>query len=304
MKLLIQLVIATVFINLFFLDFKVYSQENSTSLQASPAIVESVAKPGSEFDIEIRINNPTNIALPVSVTPSSISLEDELITDSESERFDIEQWISTEEEIVIVGSEESEIVTINFSIPSNALPGGHYGAINFQGLSLGESRYTDIGNVIPEISVPILLNVPGEIDETVVINTEDVFNSLYFSNSISADFSVENRGSVHNIIVPTLILNKGDSEVFRESFDARVLLPGTKRNYKEAININSPGVYTAKIEIGVGTPVQIISSGEERITVFPQIWQIIIVGFSSYGIAYIFQHRRNIKKTVIVLIKS
>lgn len=277
--------------------------QKTTSLSVSPAIIEIAAQPGRTITRDVTITNTSANAIPISIAFSGITLEDELLAGVDTARFDISEWMSTDEDIVVFNANESKTISIRIAVPRDVIPGGNYGGVAFRALALEGATQDLVNESLPEISVPILLTAPGPQTEEIVIIGSNIFPTAQFSDTLQVRFAVENRGTTHSIIAPQIVISSDGQEMRRENLQASVILPGSKKIVQDTVTQISPGSYSARVELTFGSPTQVLTTPQETLYVVPAVWKLFVVGLVGYAGAYIFSHRKNLHKAIWALTK-
>ncbi len=261
---------------LFFVNYQTSAQTNEANaaqgLQISPPRVELNAVKGGKYNIDLKVTNIT--ASDLSYTSSIVDFNSSdredgspnLVEDSTlSSTASIRTWVSNTPEFTLE-ARQSTTLRIEVSVPKNAEPGGHYGALLFSGKA-PDIDTTGVG-LSASAGTLILVRVEGDIKETADLasffSAKDGSQTSFFENGpIGFVTRIKNDGNVHikptgNIelrdmfgnLVATMAVNEGSSNV----------LPNSIRKFESNYDgVWMFGRYTANLAIGYGTTGQAIT---------------------------------------------
>jgi hypothetical protein len=176
----------------------------------------------------------------------------------------------------LLGDSESRSLVLSINVPENANPGGHYAQISVRGLSLEKSSDVGASIVIPEVAVTVLITVAGDVEASMKLSGDGVF-PLFATPRTNhmARFTVENKGNVHDLLTPILIIEKKGVEVHRKTLTPKVVLPNTKKVFDETLQLpDDYGLYEAHIQIPYANGQKLLLSEPETIIVAPSLWSI------------------------------
>jgi len=279
--------------------------QTETTISVSPAILDLIIKPGETTQVILTIRNGGGFALPVSVSPKSLLLEEEEITNKESRKAsDASSWIKLDNAEFLLAENETKKVSVGISVPKEASPGGHYAQLSVRGLSLEQSQDTGASIVIPEVAVTVLVTVPGEVTTSVGFEKKDKLFPLFLTPGadFKKSFTVINNGNIHDMITPSLVIEKSGIELYRQKLSSRVVLPHTKKVFKEILQMpRDYGVYKAYIELQYANGQKTITTDKEVLLIAPKVWSIFSVAFLTFSGLYFYNHRKNTYKAWLVL---
>jgi len=278
------------------------------SIGVSPAVIEVAGSAGQQIQRELTISNQTGIGLPVSTKVESLIDTDEVISSSIRQQFDGSSWISLDEESFLMGTDETKKIPVMISIPKDATPGGHYAQISIRGLTLENGKLEGSGTsiVVPEITVSVFITVAGYINERLNLASSDIFGITVAQGSEKLiNFNIENRGNVHALVVPMLILEKNGKEYSKTALTPKVILPNSIKSYSETWQVPKPsGIYSARIEFSYGNSAKTVASPNEKVAVMPPVWKLILLATAVLLIRYVALHHKNLKKAYKVLVSK
>jgi len=275
-----------------------------TQISVSPAIVDAPVEVGGSVKKRIQVTNGSDSALPISVEAQAVTIEGESIAGGSQKRFDVSDWISFSEKIYVFAPGETKLVEFTITAPFTALPGGHYAQISLRGLTL-ESTTDDQSSslIFPEVGVPVLITVPGEITEDASIAETNIFPLFASINEqIKGNVAVQNNGTVHNIVRAKLIFMKDGEVISNQPLQPTVILPGTQRSYEYEWMLPEYGRYEAFVELSYGSNNTIVSTYPETVYSTPSFGSLGLLAVFIWTILYLYPRRENLVSALRVLI--
>lgn len=222
-----------------------------TTITVSPAILEAATVPGTKSEKRLVIQNSGELPLPVSLEAQSLfSGQSVLLTNNE---YDAASWLKLSETTVLLAAGEQKEVPFLIETPPNAGGGGHYAQISIRGLSLESSQGTK-SLVIPEVTASILITVPGDIREQLLIDNVEFANSARPSQQKSISFELKNVGNTHSLASPSLAIYKDSELISKEPIPPQLILPGENKQFVYDWQAPSTGgKYQLNLEISYGS---------------------------------------------------
>jgi hypothetical protein len=169
------------------------------ALTFSPAIKEYTKNPGETITETLRLYNDSGrdvLLFPVFadfVAPTDESGSPSFVAnDTFSDTASLAKWIRRFEPVSIKAGGKEE-VKLTITIPQNAEPGGHYGAVLFS----DTPDTTDNIGVAAQTGPILLVNVLGDIKEDTQLLDFKTGSKFYSSLPIDFTYRMENKGSVH-----------------------------------------------------------------------------------------------------------
>ncbi|MCA9346610.1 hypothetical protein KC960_03915 [Candidatus Saccharibacteria bacterium] len=274
-----------------------------SGLSISPTRTELSVLPGADDSVTISLKNITSGDVVAKLyindfEPDNNTGEPKLITDENAHSANsIASFVSGLDDVYLAVG-ESKDVTLKVSVPSDAAPGGYYGAIRFKAIPAQAAASDATGS---EVSLTanllslVLIEVPGEITQKVAVNSiktylDDKSGTIFTNKPNKVGIEVENLGN--SFIKPFGTVNVTDfrgKQIFTyelNDFNPRSnVLPNSKRVFldyienveKKIINdkedetrtspIKLPGRYTITANVSYG-------NGGEVFTVKAHFWYI------------------------------
>ncbi len=180
-------------------------QASKITLSYTPQVIEISANPGDPpIENVVRITNGSEV--PVEITSKAVNFtaageEGEPELTEESTSFSLAQWVSITPEAYGLAPKESQDFKVTVTVPADAEPGGHFGAVQFKGLPPKDpSGNTQIGQEF-NVAPLILVSVAGDIKEEANIETFKAAKSFWTNwtddDPIMLETRIKNSGNVH-----------------------------------------------------------------------------------------------------------
>lgn len=282
---------------------------DSPSIGLSPLTFELTGNPGDVIENSLKIGNPSEEhTISVKVTVEDIAPTGEaghvVVKPAETETYSLAKWVKCEPYEFTLKPKEEKRIRFIISIPKNAEPGGHYGTVVAGSTGVVGPGMTG-ATIIPRVGALVLLTVPGEMKENLVVKD---FSAPNFSEYGPINFVTrfENRGTVH--VRPVGLVTITDwrgRKVTDLSFPQKNVLPGGVRKFET--------VWPGKWHLGKYTATLSGSYGLSNTPFSPVIltfWVIpwkIILGI-SLGLAilaiFLFITRKRWKLALRILLKG
>lgn len=255
----------------------VSAQTTGNGIKVSPVRSDLTINAGESRTITLSVQNITSGDAEFQAIINDFVSNDEngqpaLILDSDkfAPSHSLKRYMADIPNFTIAAGKTKEVkVTVN--IPSNAAAGGYYGAVRFTPAgSNGNS------NVVLSASVGsiILVKVPGDIKEDLVIDSFDVRrgedgvggSSFFTTNKkLFAVVRFKNNGNAHEQPFGKVRLLKGDkvlqeTEINKTDPKGNVLPDSVRRFNVELTSLGSFGKYTVQGNFGYGSNGQLLSA--------------------------------------------
>jgi hypothetical protein len=128
-------------------------------------------------------------------------------------RYSLRSWLEVEEEFkksITVPARSFGSFEVTIDVPENAEAGGHYAAVFLQTAPPASEGNTSVSSV-GRIASLLLINVPGEVDESLVVEDFSTNKEIYFEGNPRVLFSthLKNEGTVHAIPTGAFFISGG-----------------------------------------------------------------------------------------------
>jgi len=199
-----------------------------------PPKLELTAKPGDVISSSVKLKNNTD-----QPQEFKIGATDFIVKDSKGSpdftslksNWALTSWLSFSPKSIIIEPGKIGYVSVNISIPEDALPGGRYASIYFSQPGLIEEGQTASG-VAAELRNLILLRIQGPIEENAIIRQ---FKTPKLSEygPITIETEIANLGNYHiSPLGGIKITNMFGKTVFSQELDERNIFPKTSYEYE------------------------------------------------------------------------
>ncbi len=233
--------------------------KNELGLAIVPAIIDLFAEPGTTVSTSISIQNISDQPVSVEVDSQSLIPNDPKIDQEKRRDTDASTWLLDKERQLLLNAGEVREVDVQFLVPPDASPGGHYSLITFTTTSVAQQA--SLGPVVtPVLSSLALITVAGLIVEDASIS-ELTLPFFVFGDNQTLEFEISNTGNVHILPSATIKLyNRHNELVQRTQIPAQLVLPGTIKSFTANwSNDGHIGIHEIVVDISYGTPTQQVS---------------------------------------------
>jgi hypothetical protein len=180
----------------------------ASALTVSPVLFDQTLDPGTSVKGTVRAMNDSDAVQTYYVSVQKFVPDGEeghQLFLPEDDQTDLASWIRFESDRIEIPPRDSREVAWVANVPSDAEPGGHYGAIFFSTRPPGDVEGVGVG---AKTGVLVLLNVNGDIREEMELVS---FEALLpegepWTNRIPIQFQIrlKNSGSVHVLPVGSI----------------------------------------------------------------------------------------------------
>lgn len=229
-----------------------------TGVGITPLTFELTANSGDVFTNQVKVYNPSNAVIGIKMEVEDFTVAGEIghvkLEPAETETYSIARWISFEPGEFTLQPGEQKFVNFTISLPENAEPGGHYGAILAGTTAVVGGEFIGAA-VAGRVGSLVLLSIAGEIKEEVIVKS---FSSLNYSEYGPINFTIrfENKGTIHvkprGFVTITNWLGKKVTDV---EFPQNNVLPNSVRKIETSWDEKWlwAGKYTATLNGSYGT---------------------------------------------------
>ena len=224
------------------------------NIEVSPGKVNLNIEPGDTFTQTFRIGNFSGAEKTFYLYVNDFTVINEQGTptffeneelDEEARRFALSQWVELPSESIVIANNQTVEIDAEINVPEDAEAGGHYGAFFVQ-TQAPETAGTAVES-IGRIASLMLVNVPGDVAEEIVIAKAFTDKEIYWEDNPSIEFVtlLKNEGNVHGIPVGAFNVAggrgaKNKSVIFNQNQGA--VLPGApERRISETFKLEQKG---------------------------------------------------------------
>lgn len=281
-------IFATIFLaSAFLLPAVAYAQSTEAmSLTITPPFFELNVNPGDSWSSSIRVVNTNAGMLQVHAVVMGFAAADEFghgnftpLSELAGNSDALANWITVSDAPVSVPSDGAVDVPFSVSVPPNASPGGHYGAILIgTGGGATSTNGSQVG-VSSFISALIFVSVSGNIVESAQVHAFSTDRSYYQTPDVHFSVNIQNTGNVHvrpvGMIQIYNAFGKERGEVaINGSGTLGYILPSSSREFDEEWqgqpSLFDIGPYTAVLSLAYG------ENGTKSLTQTVSFWVLPI----------------------------
>lgn len=254
------------------------------SMEVSAPVYEFTISPGSNKQEIIKVKNTGTAAItlyPIVVDFKSNNEDGSPVLLKEGEEngtYSLTKWISVSRDPINLAPDNSAALNFNITVPANAEPGGHYGAIMFS-----SKAPQTTGNAVAigsEVGSLILVRVAGNANELAGVKEFSTDKQSYTSANVNFSIKIENQGSVHVKPTGTITIKNllgYTVAVLDVNTQQNSILPGSIRHFvanwaSSGFNI---GPYTATLNLVYGSSSKNLTASTS-FWILP--WTTILVG--------------------------
>lgn len=244
-------------------------QLNETNITFSPIKFDLNLDPGQTSNHQVIIDNKSDESLTYYITLADIETINEngdaVFSESPlNSKYSLAGWIRAPKTQVTIEPNSSEAFSFSISVPADAEPGGHFGAVFITTTPPAKAEGTG-STVITRTGPVVLVRVSGEVEESLSIESVKTDKPVYENGPVNLEARLSNNGSVHLTPAGDIIVrNMFGSEVSRETFNSTGLsvLPGSVRRFVGKFNPEFGfGKYTVEVIASYGLKNEIVSAG-------------------------------------------
>jgi len=148
------------FLFLAFLFFYPWESSADVGLSVAPQKYEMTVFPGSSQKGQLKVHNPSAVALPVNLKIIPFGAQDktgDIIIGEATAPENPVSWIELEESNFLLAPKENKRINFEITVPSGAPEGGYYMFVQFQ-LRIPDFRRERHGvKAVPSVGIPILI---------------------------------------------------------------------------------------------------------------------------------------------------
>ncbi|MEN9922005.1 MAG: hypothetical protein RL097_281 [Candidatus Parcubacteria bacterium] len=209
----------------FVVPFVAHGQSGSLTLSVSPTLFEMTANPEQEWVSTIRVvnANPYDITIytdVVNFAPQGESGQGKFlpILKEESGGQTFAEWVTLEQTELTIKAEQTAEIPFKITVPANAPPGGHFGAILIGTKSLDSGSGQTAVETSQVVTSLVFLRVTGDIIEEGIIREFKGAQRIVEKPEMDFELRFQNKGNVH-------ILPQGEIKIFNMWGEERGIIP-------------------------------------------------------------------------------
>lgn len=210
--------------------------QTSRAFIVIPPKLELSAEPGEVIQNAIRLQNQTEEEVTLAVGMSDFIVRDisgtvELVDPETAGKWALSQWLSISPETLTIPPGKQGSVSLNISVPKDALPGGRYALVYFSHPGVIEEGQTITG-VAAEIRSLVLLRVEGPITEEAIVRRFQAPRFLEYG-PVELTTEIANLGDYHIRPLGAIgVKNVFGKSVANLTLEEKNIFPGASWEYK------------------------------------------------------------------------
>ena len=288
-----------------------HAQEAMT-MKVEPALFEQTVNPGDRFSTSINVSNPGTATKQFTVGVQDISGVDQnsqpVFSSTSVETYGVSSWVQIGQPTITVPAGGSVIVPFSITVPKNAGPGGHYGAIF---ISTNPSRPVVNGSGLGyEVGALIELRIAGDAVQKAEIKEFSTDESLYQNPSVSFKTTVANEGNIllqprGPIDITNMFGQKVSSIVMNDSGNS--IFPGATRSFTASWQGSGLafGQFTAVMTLNYGDAVNKTISQSLAFWVIPVVpIVVVLVSILFFILIFVWSVKAYVRKRVNDMVGS
>lgn len=279
----------------------------ASGLRISPTRAEVTVEQGQTGEAKFNIKNVTGGTINVKGVLNDFDPQEDgspkPLADGQSNAATIKNFITLPADITLSADQDAEVV-IPIVIPENQAPGAYYGVVLFQGIPVVENETPGQVSLTGSVGGIILINVPGQIKESMQLvsiragrltpgsNSEIRLSNIFAQPFDRVQVRVKNTGNSFlkpfGRVTVTDWRGKEVAGYEMNDTDPRAnVLPDSQRVFTNVISgVKLPGRYTISAGIAYGDGGDVLT---QEVTVwYLPIWVvvagIVIIAIIVFGI--------------------
>jgi hypothetical protein len=278
---------ALLFFGLFVFAGSIFAVE-SNSIKIQPGIIEEKAEPGKDFSSSMTATNAGAISQTYTVTVKDIESIDEggrpvfAKNANETTGFEMSSWVKVQNETFTLAPNESITVPFVVSVPKDATPGGHFGAIF---ITTGGQKPDANGAAVGyQVGTLLSFQVSGDVVENADIREFTSDKTLYGETKVKFTVKIENKGN--SLIRPRGMIDVVDmfgkkTVSLKLNDSAAAVFPHSSRVFTTSWEDTKPhlGKYTAIASLSYGLDVKRSIFSEIQFYIAPMSIVTPVLGF-------------------------
>lgn len=309
-------ILATLFVSILSFQFAMAAFPGE-GLTISPPINEPKIKPGQTVENIIRVTNPTSELVEVYPQVMDFRAGGEggepsfYISEGYSNKFSFAKWVTFSTSKIALTPEQVVEFKYTLTIPENAEPGGHYGAVFFVSeppKDENQGSKVSIGSMVGSL---VLLTVPGDTIEKGIVDNFGTDKGIYFTgNTVKIESRISNVGNVHfkpkgDIVIKSIFGKQVTKLTFNEQ--SGNVLPDSTRKFENGWKYPwyQVGVYRAELATIYGISEKPLTQ-TIKFWILPW-WFVVMIVFTLVLIYLLFQYlirKKRLRTRITKMTKS
>ncbi len=266
-------------------------------MQISPAVREYTLDPGESVGYELRLTNITDNPITAESVITDFEQKEgeegipKLILDDSENPYSIKRFVSDFGSVTLAPKEQ-KVLDVSITVPRDASPGAHFGAIRFV-TSSESTEGSTVVSLAAGVGALIFINVTGDINDNLTLlqlsaAKEGKTGTIFDNGSLSIVTRVQNKGNTYLKPFGRLVIKDWKNRVVEEKdFNAetpKLVLPGTVRRLEDRLDQNKRyfGRYKAEVQMAYGEGGGDIIIGNVTFWVLP--WRQVLISIAALAV--------------------
>jgi hypothetical protein len=250
--------------------------DGAAALSVSPPTSSIDVAAGQTYKKKISLDNISDFTRSVTVETHNFAAngeDGEARLTQEQGSYSLREWIKVSPPTATLKPHGHQDFEVTITVPNNAPPGGHFGALVFSPAAGGGAEGASL-SVVSQVSSLILLRVPGDAHEEASIQsltactTEETEKTrcekskkLFTGKDLSFTTRVQNAGNVQVMPQGTVtVRNMFGKKVAELPVNGANVLPESIRRFETKWTAKNPfGQYKVTVDLKYGTEEQVLS---------------------------------------------
>ena len=171
------------------------------SLVVSPPITDIQGKPGETVQKTIKVTNNGTEDLILEASTADFIVEDDIgtpikVSVTASGRYLASPWFTLEKSEIVLPPKGTDQIVVLITIPSDALPGGHYAGVFFEPVP-ARGMKTTVSYTAAEVGSLFEITIAGNIKYDATIKDFSVKTPLAEFGPVNFSATIENQSDTH-----------------------------------------------------------------------------------------------------------
>ncbi len=235
----------------------VFAQDVSLVVSPPNTLIESKAGEVVQKTVKIT-NNSESQELNLKVHVKNFIVQDDLgtpilVDDKTAGKYMASTWFTLENDILTIPAKTTSQMAVVITIPTDALPGGHYAGVFFEPIPSKNSKAT-ISYTSAQVGSLFSITIPGDIKYDALIKEFKADKDLFEFGPVEFSATIENQSDTHISPVSSITIHDMVGRKLEEiKLDNLNIFPFTARTIKTKWdNVWGLGRYSATLNASYG----------------------------------------------------
>ena len=186
----------------YFLSATPIRAQEAVSLVVSPPNTQVEGKPGDVIQKNVKVTNNSDTAeLVLRVYVKDFIVQDDAgtpipVSKTTAGHYLASPWFTLEKSEIVIPAKSTEQIVVLITVPSDALPGGHYASVFFEPVP-GRGLKNTVSYTTSQVGALFAINVPGDIKFDALIKEFKTKINVFEFGPIDFTAVIENQSDTH-----------------------------------------------------------------------------------------------------------